>query len=91
MLVTVPTTIFTQEQKLPAALASLVQAEREVARYSVEHGTREAFLSFFSDEGVNFQPQPTKTREALLKRPAPTAYYDDGEWQIRDPALPRVW
>ncbi len=70
---TATTTVFTQEQKLSAALTSLVQAERDFAKYSVAQGTREAFLNFFSDEGINFRPHPTKTREALLKRPAPSA------------------
>jgi ketosteroid isomerase-like protein len=54
------------------ALVSLVEAERAFARTSVERGVRESFLAFFADDGINFQPHPTKTREAYLKRPAPT-------------------
>jgi ketosteroid isomerase-like protein len=38
---------------------------------SVEQGVRESFLAFFADDGINFQPHPTNTREAYLKRPAP--------------------
>lgn len=53
------------------ALVSLVEAERAFARTSVERGIRESFLAFFADDGINFQPHPTKTREAYLKRPAP--------------------
>jgi ketosteroid isomerase-like protein len=53
------------------ALVSLVEAERAFARTSVERGVRESFLAFFADDGINFQPHPTKTREAFLKRPAP--------------------
>jgi ketosteroid isomerase-like protein len=55
------------------ALVSLVEAERAFARMSVERGVRESFLAFFADDGINFQPHPTKTREAYLKRPAPAA------------------
>ncbi|MDX6694725.1 MAG: hypothetical protein QOF02_2328 [Blastocatellia bacterium] len=54
------------------ALRSLVAAERAFARTSVEKGIRESFLAFFADDGINFQPHPTKTREAYLSRPAPT-------------------
>ena len=53
------------------ALVSLVEAERAFARTSVERGVRESFLAFFADDGINFQPHPTVTREAILKRPAP--------------------
>jgi ketosteroid isomerase-like protein len=55
------------------ALVSLVEAERAFAKTSVERGVRESFLAFFAEDGINFQPHPTKTREAYLKRPAPTA------------------
>lgn len=52
------------------ALVSLVEAERSFSRMSVERGVRESFLAFFADDGINFQPHPTNTREAYLKRPA---------------------
>lgn len=55
------------------ALVSLVEAERAFSRASVERGVRDAFLSFFAADGINFQPHPTNTREAYLKRPAPAA------------------
>jgi ketosteroid isomerase-like protein len=55
------------------ALVSLVEAERSFSRMSVERGARESFLAFFADDGINFQPHPTNTREAYLKRPAPAA------------------
>ncbi|HEX9918710.1 MAG TPA: nuclear transport factor 2 family protein [Pyrinomonadaceae bacterium] len=55
------------------ALVSLVEAERAFSRTSVERGVRESFLAFFADDGINFQPHPTNTREAFLKRPAPDA------------------
>jgi ketosteroid isomerase-like protein len=64
-------TIICQQRNPSPALDSLVAAERAFARTSVEKGVRESFLEFFADDGINFQPHPTKTREALLKRPAP--------------------
>src|SRR6185503_1875363 len=60
-----------QKTKPSPALASLVAAERAFARTSVEKGIRESFLEFFAEDGINFQPHPVKTREAILKRPAP--------------------
>jgi len=60
----------TQPKSSPA-LDSLVAAERAFAATSVEKGIRDSFLMFFADDGINFQPHPTKTREAYLKRPAP--------------------
>lgn len=60
-----------QEQNLAPALASLVEAERSFARLSVAKGVRESFLTFFADDGINFQPHPTLTKEAFRKRPAP--------------------
>jgi ketosteroid isomerase-like protein len=59
------------QQKSSAALDSLVAAEKAFAATSVEIGIRDSFLMFFADDGINFQPHPTKTREAFLKRPAP--------------------
>jgi len=59
------------QRKSSAALDSLVAAENAFAATSVAKGIRESFLMFFADDGINFQPHPTKTREAFLKRPAP--------------------
>lgn len=63
--------VLPQDKKEPSALSSLVAAEREFARTSVEKGVRESFLAFFADDGINFQPHPTRTREAYLSNPAP--------------------
>jgi ketosteroid isomerase-like protein len=62
-----------QSKEESPALASLVAAEKAFARTSVEKGIRESFLAFFADDGINFQPHPTKTRAAYLSRPAPAA------------------
>jgi ketosteroid isomerase-like protein len=52
-------------------LDQLVNAERSFARTSVENGVRASFIAFFADDGINFQPHPTKTKEAMQKGPAP--------------------
>ena len=52
-------------------LDSLVAAENAFAATSVAKGIRESFLMFFAEDGINFQPYPTKTRESFLKRPVP--------------------
>jgi ketosteroid isomerase-like protein len=51
------------------ALASLVETERAFARMSVERGVRESFIAYFSDEGIGFQPAPTKIRASLVGHP----------------------
>ena len=61
---------FTQKENVPPSLASLVEAERAFARTSVEKGIRDSFYEFFAEDGINFQPHPTKTRESIRKRPA---------------------
>lgn len=62
---------FTQKENVPSALSSLVEAERAFARTSVEKGIRDSFYEFFAEDGINFQPHPTNTRESIRKRPAP--------------------
>ena len=73
LLLALARAVAAQQLVEPWALSSLVAAERAFARTSVERGVREAFLAFFADDGINFQPHPTRTREALLRRPAPAA------------------
>ena len=51
------------------ARESLVATERAFARYAFEHGIRPAFIEFFAEDGINFQPGPVNTREAYRARP----------------------
>lgn len=50
---------------------TLAATERAFARDSVTYGIREAFLAYFADDGINFQPGPVNTKEALRARPPP--------------------
>ena len=59
------------QRKQSPALVSLVEAERAFARTSVEKGIRESFIEFFADDGIGFDPHPTRVKEAYLKQPAP--------------------
>ena len=51
------------------ARESLAATERAFARYSIEHGVRAAFIEYFADDGINFQPSPVNTKEAFPARP----------------------
>lgn len=51
-------------------LQAMAEAERAFARTCVEKGLRESFFTFFTEEGVGFQPGPVKIREAYADRPA---------------------
>jgi ketosteroid isomerase-like protein len=52
-----------------AGLQSLVQAEMDFARMSAERGWVQAFIANFADDGVNFTPHPTRTKERLSSQP----------------------
>jgi ketosteroid isomerase-like protein len=56
---------FSQEKK--SALEAVVAAERAFAKTSVAKGVPDSFIEFFAEDGIIFQPHPTKTREALSK------------------------
>jgi ketosteroid isomerase-like protein len=58
-------------QSLPPALTAVVETERAFARSSVEHGQREAFLTYLADDGITFSPAPGAGKNAIRKRPAP--------------------
>jgi ketosteroid isomerase-like protein len=60
-----------QSHESGAARETLVATERAFARDSVAHGIRAAFLAYFADDGINFQPGPVNTKESLQARAAP--------------------
>ncbi|MBI3653468.1 MAG: nuclear transport factor 2 family protein [Acidobacteria bacterium] len=66
-------TNFSQEKN--PALDEVVEAERAFARASVAKGIRDSFIEFFADDGINFLPHPTNTKEAFSKRPAKPSPY----------------
>jgi ketosteroid isomerase-like protein len=56
---------------IPAALQEMADTERAFARRAQEVTVREAFIEFFADEAVAFEPDPTPARESLRKRTRP--------------------
>lgn len=55
-----------------ADISSLVEAERAFARHSVKFGVREAFVTYFADDGIAFLPDPVNGKAAYggLQKPA---------------------
>jgi len=71
-------------------LSEMVEAERAFARMSVSVGQREAFVTFFAEEGVVFGPGPVNGREFYRQRPPtpkPQARLLDWEPAVADVAL----
>jgi ketosteroid isomerase-like protein len=56
----------------PAAVRSLVAAERAFSALSVEKGIRASFLTYLAPSSVVFRPTPTDGRKAVMSRPATT-------------------
>lgn len=61
-----------QNGKLSSAQRELVETEKAFARYCVENGIRAAWLEFFADDGIIFQPGPVNSKEVYSKRPPQT-------------------
>lgn len=56
---------------IPAALQEMVDAERAFARLARETTINEAFIAFFADEAVSFEPDPGPARERLRANARP--------------------
>lgn len=54
---------------VPAALAAMADTERAFARRAADTSIHAAFVEFFADEAVNFDPDPGPARERLRKQP----------------------
>ncbi|MEW6126084.1 MAG: hypothetical protein AB1757_03390 [Acidobacteriota bacterium] len=69
MLLLIVVSVSSRDKKLPSTVDDIANAERAFAKTSVEKGVRDSFIEFFAEDGINFTPHPTKTRENLSKRP----------------------
>jgi ketosteroid isomerase-like protein len=58
-------------QSPPPALLKMADTERAFARRAAETSVRQAFIDFFADESIGFEPDPVPARESLRKREAP--------------------
>lgn len=63
--------VVAQEKGLSPAFSSMVVTERAFAKMAGIHGVRNSFITFFADDGINFTPNPVKTRESLMSTPPP--------------------
>jgi ketosteroid isomerase-like protein len=54
---------------IPISLAELANAERAFAKMASDQSIRDAFIEFFADESVNFNPVPGPARQRLKDKP----------------------
>jgi ketosteroid isomerase-like protein len=59
------------QSQIPSALSKMADTERAFAKLAQEVAVREAFIEFFADESVAFEPDPTPARESLRKQTRP--------------------
>ena len=58
-------------QTPPPALLKMADTERAFAKRAADSTVRQAFIDFFADESIGFEPDPVPARESLRKREAP--------------------
>lgn len=61
-------------ERLDTALVSLVEAERAFARLSRKVGQLPAFLAYFADDVVTFQPLPVTGKDGLREKALAASY-----------------
>lgn len=70
-------------EPLPPALLAMAEAERRFSARAAETTPREAFIEFFADEAVSFQPDPGPARERLRLQPPPPPGLPAFQWEPR--------
>ena len=68
---------------IPPALAAMADAERAFSKRASDATPREAFIEFFADESVSFQPDPGPARDRLRKQPPPPPGRPAFQWEPR--------
>lgn len=71
------------DSAVPPALAAMADAERAFSARATAVGVRDAFIEFFADESVNFQPDPGPARERLRQQPPPPPGRPAFTWEPR--------
>jgi ketosteroid isomerase-like protein len=64
-----PALAWADDPGLPPAQQQLFDAERAFVRLADEKGFRDAFYTYFADDGVAFNPHPFRVRVALAGQP----------------------
>ena len=59
-----------ETQSIRPALATLVDKEKEFSKTSISKGTREAFLTYLSEDSIIFRPGPVSGRRWMEEHPA---------------------
>lgn len=72
-----------QSRAVPPALGAMAEAERAFSRRASEKTPREAFIEFFADESVSFQPDPGPARERFRAQPPPPPGRPAFQWEPR--------
>jgi ketosteroid isomerase-like protein len=67
----------------PPALAAMAETERAFSARATETNWRDAFIEYFADESVSFQPGPGPARERLRKAPLPKPDERPFTWEPR--------
>jgi ketosteroid isomerase-like protein len=70
-VITASAVVLPPPQPIPPALAKMADTERAFARRAGETTVRQAFIDFFADESIGFEPDPVPARESLRKRDQP--------------------
>ena len=65
------------------ALLKMAETERAFARRARESTIRQAFIDFFADESIGFDPDPVPQRDALRKRDQPQPPGLELHWEPR--------
>lgn len=73
----------TSVDPVPPALEAMADAERAFSQRASEVGVRDAFIEFFADESVSFQPDPGPARDRLRKQPPPPPGRPAFAWEPR--------
>jgi ketosteroid isomerase-like protein len=71
------------QDAIPEALHKMAETERAFARRARETTVRQAFIEFFADESIAFEPDPVPARESLRKRSTPQAPGFELHWEPR--------
>ncbi|MCC7124774.1 MAG: hypothetical protein IT178_07985 [Acidobacteria bacterium] len=71
------------EDALPPALVAMAEAERAFSARASERTPRDAFIEFFADEAVSFQPEPGPARPRLRAQTAPPPGAPAFSWEPR--------
>jgi ketosteroid isomerase-like protein len=74
--VTLVTAALLAQASIPSTLQKMADTERAFATRAQQVTVREAFIEFFADESVAFEPSPAPAREGLRKdtRPQPQGF-----------------